>query len=301
MTRSTLAYAAAIVAAGCATPTATAPVPRPPGQAPAPQPPSAPAPADPDEVWEALAPIVVDEPPWTHAVLDGGGRRAVVVPRLTRLMEAPNEITDDDAWLARNGFTRPGNADPVRHVPFFYRGEARLRVIEQPGWTLAVYGSPTAGRYLLASGDADSRRAFDFASFLNAPGARPGETTGWLQDLLWGVVAGSRLYVSHAHLTYAASTGGMNGYVTAVDFETGDILWRSRPLVANARTFEVVDDALVAGYGFTAEPDALFVIDRYTGEVLSEAQVRTAPTWILRRDERLFVRAYDADYVYAIR
>jgi hypothetical protein len=229
---------------------------------------------------------------------DDVGRRAVVIPRLTRVSETPNSITDEEAWLRRHGLIFPGSAEPTRPVPFLYRDEARTRVIEQPGWTLAVYGSPTAGRFLLVAGDDGTRRAFDFRAYQHAPA---GEGAAWPHDLVWAAVAGDRLYVTHAHATYAETTGGLNGYATAVDLGTGALRWRSRPRVANARTFEVVDDALVTGYGFTAEPDALFVIDRFTGEVLEEQRVRTAPTWIFRRESRLLVRAYDADYEFALR
>lgn len=257
--------------------------------------------SDLDAAWAGVDAVVLATPPWAYTLADDLGRRAVVVPRLTRLLEAPNAITDDAAWLQRNGFGRPGDGAPSRALPVLYRDAGRLRVIEQDGWTLGIYGTPSAGRYLLAAGDGGARRAFDFGAYLRAPALAPGETGTWEQGLSWAALADGRLYVSHAHATYAVTTGGLNAYVTALDFATGALRWRSRPLVANAATFEVVGDALVTGYGFTAEPDALFVLDRYTGAVLHEARVRTAATWILRRDDRLFVRAYDADYVFALR
>jgi hypothetical protein len=271
----------------------------PPAAPPAPSPPAAPpAPADdPDGAWRTVPVVALEAPPWEETTADSLARPAAVVPRLSRLLEASNEITDDDAWLERNGFGRPGAGSPTRPLPTFYRDEPRARVIEQMGWTLGVYGAIGQGRYLLAVSDSSRRLAFDFAAYHIAPVAG-GEA--WPQDLLWAAISDHRLYVSHAHPTYAESTGGMNGYVTALDLEDGALLWRSRPLVANARTFEVVDDVVVAGYGFTAEPDFLYVIDRFRGGVLQEAAVRTAPTWIIRRDRRLFVRSYDADYVYAL-
>jgi outer membrane protein assembly factor BamB len=226
----------------------------------------------------------------------------VDVPRLTRLLESPNAITDDEGWLARNDFDRPGDpASPARALPFLYRGEARIRVVESGAWTLGVYGPPSAGRYLLVAGDGGLRRAFDFAAYRRAPSAQAGDEAFVEQDLAWAAAAGGWLYVAHAHRTYAASSGGMNGYVTALDLASGALRWRSRPRVANAATFALVGDALVTGYGFTAEPDFLYVLDRFTGEVIEEERVRTAPTWLLVRGDRLFVRAYDADYVYALR
>ncbi len=270
---------------------------------PAPTVPPTPAPdPSPEAPWARVEAVALPPPPWDYTLSDSLGRRAVEVPRLTRLLESPNQVTDDDAWLARNGFTRPGLPEaPVRPLPFLYRGEARLRVVENDGFTLGIYGAPSGARYLLVAGEGGSRRAFDFSTYRRAPRVQPGDEGFVEQDLVWAAVAAGRLYVAHAHRTYAASSGGQNGYVTALDLTNGRLLWRSRPRVANAATFAVVGDGVVTGYGFTAEPDALFVLDRYTGEVLQEAPVRTAPQWILPRGDRLFVRAYDADYVFGLR
>jgi hypothetical protein len=49
---------------------------------------------------------------------------------------------------------------------------------------------------------------------------------------------------------------GRNAYLSAIDLGTKKTLWRSPALVANARTFVVTGDHIVAGYGFTAEPDS---------------------------------------------
>jgi outer membrane protein assembly factor BamB len=163
---------------------------------------------------------------------------------------------------------------------------------------MGIYGVGGAGRYLLLAGDGGRRHAFDFSSYWTAP--VPGGQA-WPQDLLWARVVDERLYVSHAHLTYAESTGGLTGYLTALRVADGALLWRSRPRVANARTFEVVDDAIIVGYGFTAESDYLYVLDRFTGHVVQEERIRTAPTWIVMRGGILLVRAYDADYEFAVR
>ena len=50
-----------------------------------------------------------------------------------------------------------------------------------------------------------------------------------------------------------------------LDPETGRVLWQSPSLVANADGFAVVGDVIVTGYGFTAEPDYLYALDRQNG------------------------------------
>jgi len=77
-------------------------------------------------------------------------------------------------------------------------------------------------------------------------------------------------------------------------------LWRSPALVANARTFVVTGDLIVAGYGFTAEPDFLYLLDRRSGKVLHQLPVPSAPESIKLRDGRLHVRTYDRQVVARI-
>jgi hypothetical protein len=71
-------------------------------------------------------------------------------------------------------------------------------------------------------------------------------------------------------------------------------------LVSNAYNFEVYGNYLITGYGFTAEPDFLFLLRRDTGEAVARIPVKTGPEYILRKDNRLYVRTYDTDYVIRI-
>ena len=100
-----------------------------------------------------------------------------------------------------------------------------------------------------------------------APEVAENEQDYVTQAIRWAQQVGNVLYVSTAHRTYAASSGGRNAYLTAIDVGSRVLPWRSAPLVANADTFEVVGDRIVAGYGFTAEPDRLYLLDRGTGAV----------------------------------
>ena len=89
------------------------------------------------------------------------------------------------------------------------------------------------------------------------------------------------LYVETAHPTYAKSSYGRNAYVSAIDVKKRKLLWRSPALVANAAHFVLLNDTIVSGYGFTAEPDYLYALDRATGKVkgrlLSRARRRPSP------------------------
>lgn len=58
---------------------------------------------------------------------------------------------------------------------------------------------------------------------------------------------------------------------------------------------------LSAGYGFTAEPDFLYLLDRRTGDVLDRLTVPSAPEIIKLRGDLLHVRTYDRQLVVRLR
>ncbi|WP_437619144.1 hypothetical protein [Sorangium sp. So ce1151] len=117
----------------------------------------------------------------------------------------------------------------------------------------------------------------------------------------WAVAKDGVLYVSSGHRTYAASSKGKNAYVSALDLATGQLLWQSAPLVCNAENFVLRGDHLLCGYGFTAEPDFLYVLERATGKVVSKLPMKSGPEVLVEKEGKLFVRTYDTDYVVDIR
>lgn len=75
------------------------------------------------------------------------------------------------------------------------------------------------------------------------------------------------MVVQTSHLGYASDSANRNGYLTAIDLDTGKVRWHSPSLVANAGNFLVVNGMIVSGYGFTAENDWLYLLDAKTGRV----------------------------------
>jgi hypothetical protein len=244
--------------------------------------------------------------------------RAVVprrgAPRLSVVSTRRNQITDEEAWFTRHGLAlplyeitdapSPGWTIPAEPLPSFvplrFRGARLVRAVRQRDRVLAVYGEDfSSGRYLVALDGATGRFSygFDFAAYAYAPGAPAREREFVYQDIAWAAEEGDTLYVAHAHNTYARSSRGMNAYLTAIDTRRGRVLWRSAPLVANASNFELVGEHIVSGYGFTNEPDFLYLLDKQTGEVRQRLPVRSGPEYIIRKGDRLHVRAYDADLV----
>jgi hypothetical protein len=83
------------------------------------------------------------------------------------------------------------------------------------------------------------------------------------------------LYFNEACQSYSKEAQGKCSSLVAVEPLTKTLLWRTRPLVSNA-TFVVADRYLVTGYGFTAEPDALFIVRRSDGKIMGRTPIPIA-------------------------
>jgi hypothetical protein len=136
---------------------------------------------------------------------------------------------------------------------------------------------------------------FDFRNYAWAPRIAPGEREFSYQQVVWARATDfGVLFVETAHSTYAKSTYGLNGYVSAIDVKSRRLLWRSPAQVANALDFVMLNRTLISGYGFTAEPDYLYAIDIKTGKVRGRLPLPNAAQTIARhRNNMLTVTTYD--------
>lgn len=192
--------------------------------------------------------------------------------------------------------TQPRPAAPS-WAPRSFRGADLQKTIRQPDVVFLVYGRDgSSGRYVVGANARthELRYAFDFVNFAHVPNG------GWYEEVVWAREAGGVLYVETSHLTFASATKGRNAYLSAVDLGTRKTLWRSLALVANARTFVLAGDLIASGYGFTAEPDFVYLLDRGTGKVLDRLSVPSAPEIIKLRGNRLHVCTYDRQIVARI-
>jgi hypothetical protein len=119
--------------------------------------------------------------------------------------------------------------------------------------------------------------------------------------LRYALAADGVLYVEHMHNGYTKDAKGQTGYLTAFDLATGDLLWRSAPQVCNVDNFLVLRGGLVCGYGFTAEPRWLTVIDRATGVTKQKTQISTTPDNFVPKHGAIYVRGYRSDFVFGVR
>ena len=109
--------------------------------------------------------------------------------------------------------------------------------------------------------------------------------------------SGGLVYFNEACQTYASDAKGQCSSLVALDLANGKIIWRTKPLVSNSR-FTLAGDLILTGYGFTAEPDFLYLVDRATGRVLDRMKVKTAPeTYEPAGLETWRVTLYDASQI----
>ena len=64
--------------------------------------------------------------------------------------------------------------------------------------------------------------------------------------------------------------------------------------------FLVKGDVIFCGYGFTAEDDYLYQLDKNTGEVIDRLPLKKIPDLMAEKDDRLYVHTYSYDYVIQV-
>ena len=267
-------------------------------------------PSPPASISQAAQVLSPAAPPYGYYVLHTIGRKPDSPLRVVKVSEKRNKIIDDEEWWVGNRLAPltykvpnpfrqiAGDLPPV--IPLEFRGQRVVKVIRSNP-LLAIYGQDFAdGRYLLAI-DPNSGEigvAFDFSAFQWPHEFEQSKKEYVKMVTTWAHLEEGVLYVEHAHRGYAAESKGYNAYISALDTRTGMLLWRSKALVSNARNFLVKDGAIITGYGYTAEPDFLYVLNQADGRILQKVPVKSAPDFFVEKGDELFVRTYHTDYVF---
>jgi len=208
-----------------------------------------------------------------------GGLTVPSVPGAKRLDFAGRLRSHIDGSLsARSQRTWVGPPVPA-FVPLT-NGTLELFILDPvPGGYFALYRDPYDASSCKLSGSkncANEVAAFDCAGRLQfrIPLAQYLSRKDHLevQDARYfaGVV-----YFNEACQSYSREAGGKCSSLVALDPLARKVLWRTPPLTSNNRVM-VYEKYIVAGYGFTAEPDFLFVVRRSDGKVLQKVSVPSA-------------------------
>lgn len=262
--------------------------------------------------YARMQPEVLVAPPWSYTLKTKVKVQPGAQPSLKKLSAVKNSITDDAEWFRDNGIKLP-----TWEVPSRYNGEQGnlpsnipdkigthriIRAISHEDHTVLIYGPDFSSGTILVVLDREGAVMgyFDFAAYRTAPRTKRGDESFVDQGVGWAQLQDGVLYVATGHNTYAASSGGDNAYLTALDATRGDILWRSQPLVAGAVNFLLHDGWIITGYGFTAEPDFLYLMRQSDGKVAKKVKLKTGPSYFAKKGNRLLVRTYDMNYEFAL-
>lgn len=145
----------------------------------------------------------------------------------------------------------------------------------------------------------DTLYKIDFTSFSKAPYTKPGDEQFVIQGVRYPHLIDNVLYVQHGHGTYAYSSGNKNAYISAIDLEKQKIIWTTQPLTCNS-DFIIIDNTIICGYGFSAEPDYIYLVDLATGKRRQTIKVASAPDNVVRKGNQVYVLTYDTHYVFDI-
>lgn len=189
-------------------------------------------------------------------------------------------------------------------VPEQVDGVKLLKVIDSGEAILSLYGPDFSSATRLLAQQPDSGTvlyALNFAAWVQAPQRIDADRDFVNQQIVWAQQLDGVLYVSHGHNTYARSSYGHTAYISALDIHAGfSARWHSPAQVSNAGNFLILGDHLISGYGFTAEPDFLYVLDRHSGTVLQRTPLKSGPDYILANDRAVHIRTYDTDYEFSL-
>lgn len=200
-----------------------------------------------------------------------------------------NEIIDTESWFSEVGDISVG---------YYWSDDkytyCKSTVRDYEYTHLDVYDNSSD------SGEGDLLYTFDMSDFQYMDVNKESFFSSYAtQGIKYALIRDDVLYISTAHRTYADACP-LTGYITAIDINTGDVIWKTEPLINNADSFDFIGDTIVAGYGFTNEPDYLKIIDIKTGALVRQVDVKNAVDYIKYKNGKLYVRCYSYDYVFEV-
>lgn len=110
-----------------------------------------------------------------------------------------------------------------------------------------------------------------------------------------------KVYYNEACGSYSSGYKGKCSHLACLDPVAGEVVWRTPNLVSNNIFIFRDDDTIIAGYGFTDEPDHLFLINAADGKVVSRTKLDSAHTYLEMREGKLHVFTYKSHYVFGFR
>jgi hypothetical protein len=198
---------------------------------------------------------------------------------LKKTGEIRSDWLDDDKWLTDNGFEDP--ALPETDDNYSIEGEN------------SQYGYDYKGLKVSSAGDYHRLFNIDLTRLCQTP---------YENKTLYTTCAKIVDDILYVNLIYGGYSSEMpsSGYMAAIDLNTHTLLWRSQPLVCNSKNFLIRDGAVICGYGFTQEPDYIYILDAGNGTTKDRIEINSAPDYFCMNDSgELRVATYDTDYTFS--
>ncbi|WP_455718566.1 hypothetical protein [Anaerosporobacter sp.] len=262
---------------------------------------------------------VLKKPPMKYMLSKGAKTKKVSPLKLTQKSKKSNEIIDEEKWFTKNKLNSRRYQIIDRDISYYedsdYKDDIPSYVEENydyliltdafydDNYVYCTYGGNYAEGYILTIYNKKTKEIayqYDFSNYRYSSKYVKEDYDYIQQKIMWATIKNNVLYVSNSHLTYAKSSYNQNAYITAIDLKTNKLIWRSQALVANSYRFEIIGDVIITGYGFTDKPDYIYQLNIHTGKIISKLLVKTAPEYIVKKGNYLYIRTYNTDYVYKI-
>ena len=260
--------------------------------------------------------LTISAPSWNGKVLQGEFkdkfklREVKNVPKGSWRYDKPKEWLDEnDLQLEYTNYTRNSEGVFIGEkkdvdlsvFPASYNGEPLQRYEFRDSFYSAFYAKKHWDYNYLMVFDIKENVLYklDFTSFSKAPYTNPGDEDYVVQGVRYPNLVGNVLYIQHGHGYYANGSGKKNAYISAIDLNSGKILWTTQPLTCNS-DFIIIDNTIICGYGYSEEPDYIYLVDLATGKRRQTIKVASAADYVVRKEDKVYVLTYDKQYVYDI-
>ncbi|WMJ87457.1 hypothetical protein [Anaerocolumna sp. MB42-C2] len=266
-----------------------------------------------DNSFDINNPVLLPTPSFSYYKADKVTDNKNQPIQLVEKSKKANQITDDENWFINNKLSMNTLQIPIPsqnisdnlpdEIDGMWEDLPMTSAFHDDHYIYCIYGSDYSEGYILNIYDATSVRpvySLDFSNYRYSPDYIEEDYDYIQQKINWASIKDNILYISHSHNTYAKSSKNMNGYITAIDLSDMSILWRTDALVSNSSNFQIIGNVIICGYGFTDEPDYLFQIDISSGKILDKKPLKSAASYIIQKDNVLFVRTYNTDYEFDI-
>lgn len=247
-------------------------------------------------------PTVMDEPAWNGKVITGKRAKTITLKR-QRIRQIEPTI-DYDGWLEEKGVrkTRYLSGEHPEYAPEEYKGQEVWGWLSFDDHDILIYGNnyKTEKTFLVIGNPqtTELKYCIDFSKWAY-PEMPPAADKSFLRiEIQYAIVENGILYVGYGHRTYASTSKGLNAYITAIDLSTMKQLWTTKPLTCGS-TFVIIGNSIVCGYGFTNEPDFMYVIDKTSGMRRQTLKVPNAPEEVVVKGKQILVRTYSYDITYS--